>query len=319
MSKGSTRPRSIGICSKLGPHELLFHTSVHDRQLVLERGLDLHAADAEAAVADDDDHLLARARELGADAPCRCRGRPAPAVRRRRSGPGSAPPSHCESQPESVKLSTTIVASGSITSSESRATRRGMDRHRAVHLRLLRAQRAVELVRTRSPPRRARRRRGGACRRRRARRRARRAAGARASDRRRSGRRRARASRSRDGVASTWTYGRVGVPRRRLAEVLAAPEPEADREDHVGAARERLLPRAAHGERVVLRHGALRGAAGVDRNLQAASASARSSAAASDQKTPSPATISGRSARASASSARSIAAGSPALRSASGG
>ena len=28
MSKGSMRPLSIGICSKLGPHELLFHSTV---------------------------------------------------------------------------------------------------------------------------------------------------------------------------------------------------------------------------------------------------------------------------------------------------
>ena len=81
MSKGSTRPRSIGICSKLGPHELLFQTSVHDRQPVLERGLDLHAADAESAVADDDDHLLAGTRELRAD-----RHADAVADRRERAG-----------------------------------------------------------------------------------------------------------------------------------------------------------------------------------------------------------------------------------------
>src|SRR5207237_1280972 len=39
----------------------------HQGQAVLERGLELHAADPEAAVADHHDHLLAGARQLGAD------------------------------------------------------------------------------------------------------------------------------------------------------------------------------------------------------------------------------------------------------------
>ncbi len=42
------------------------------------------------------------------------------------------------------------------------------------------------------------------------------------------------------------------VPRRRLAEVLAAPEAEADGQHHVGASGERLLPRPAHGQRMIL-------------------------------------------------------------------
>src|SRR5438094_298150 len=51
--------------------------------------------------------------------------------------------------------------------------------------------------------------------------------------------------------------GCLRVPGGRLAEVLPAPELEADGEDHVGAPGERLLPRPAHGERVVLGERAL--------------------------------------------------------------
>src|SRR5262249_5441488 len=61
---------------------------------------------------------------------------------------------------------------------------------------------------------------------------------------------------------------RVAAPRRRLAEVLAAPEREADGEHDVGAARERLLPRAPDGERIVFGYRALAGAAGVHRDLE---------------------------------------------------
>jgi hypothetical protein len=46
---------------KLRPHELLFHPSVQTGKPVFQCCLDFHAADAEAAVADDHDHLLARA------------------------------------------------------------------------------------------------------------------------------------------------------------------------------------------------------------------------------------------------------------------
>jgi hypothetical protein len=63
--------------------------------------------------------------------------------------------------------------------------------------------------------------------------------------------------------------------------------------------------------------GALRRAAGIGGNLQQL-ASSRSSAAASDQKTPSPAAISGRSAPSNASSACSIAAGSACARNVAG-
>jgi hypothetical protein len=111
---------------------------------------------------------------------------------------------------------------------------------------------------------------------------------------------------------------RVGVPGGRLAEVLAAPEAEADREDHVGAARERLLPRAADGERIVLGHRALAGAPRVDRDrhpacerLQLGGGVGPEDAVAGDDER-------ARCAR-ERSSARSIDAGSPALRSASGG
>src|SRR5262249_12404301 len=57
------------------------------------------------------------------------------------------------------------------------------------------------------------------------------------------------------------------TPSRGLAELLAAPEPKADRQYRVGAPRERLLPRTSDCERVVLRHGALPGAPGVHRYL----------------------------------------------------
>ena len=82
-----------------------------------------------------------------------------------------------------------------------------------------------------------------------------------------------------------------------LAEVLAAPEPKADREHDVGAAGERLLPRRrarrADGPPAWRPAPARRA---VDRESACSSASSRSSAAASDQNTPSPAAISGRSA-----------------------
>src|SRR5208282_782252 len=60
-------------------------------------------------------------------------------------------------------------------------------------------------------------------------------------------------------------FGLIG-PGRRLAEMLAAPEAETDREHHVGAAGERLLERAANREWMLLRDCALARAAGVDRN-----------------------------------------------------
>src|SRR5207237_2587147 len=62
--------------------------------------------------------------------------------------------------------------------------------------------------------------------------------------------------------------GRLRVPRRWLAEVLPAPELEADGQDHVGSPGERLLPRPAHGERVVLGERTLTRAAGVDGNRE---------------------------------------------------
>ncbi len=64
---------------------------------------------------------------------------------------------------------------------------------------------------------------------------------------------------------------------------------KADGEHHVGAAGERLLPGAAHGQRVILRHAPCAGAARSRPGCCVSSASSRSSAAASDQKTPSPA------------------------------
>src|SRR5208337_3219181 len=60
--------------------------------------------------------------------------------------------------------------------------------------------------------------------------------------------------------------GLVG-PGRRLAEMLAAPETEADCEHHVGAAGERLLERTANRQRMLFRDRALTGAARVDRDV----------------------------------------------------
>ena len=57
------------------------------------------------------------------------------------------------------------------------------------------------------------------------------------------------------------------VPRGRRAKLLAAPEPKADRQYRVGAPSERLLPRPPDSERAVLGHGALSGAPGVDRDV----------------------------------------------------
>ena len=58
------------------------------------------------------------------------------------------------------------------------------------------------------------------------------------------------------------------VPRRRRSEVLAAPELETDREHDVRAAGEGLLPRAAYRQRVILGNGALARAPRVDRDLE---------------------------------------------------
>ena len=55
------------------------------------------------------------------------------------------------------------------------------------------------------------------------------------------------------------------VPCRRLAESLATPEAKADREHRVGSAGERLLPRTADGEGMILREGALAAPPGIDR------------------------------------------------------
>ena len=264
MSNGSMRPLSIGICSKLGPHELLFQSSVHIGRRSVERRLEVQAADAEAAVADHEHDLLARPRELRAD-------RHADAVADRRERPRvddlarEARANHCVSHPDSVKLSMMIVASRSSTSSRSRTRRSGWigrascvsrspARGALVELRCARrgylgeprAVRAPGAVESRSSPA------------------SWRAGEARASDRRRRGPRAGTCSPMRVGVGVDLDVGRVGAPCRRLAEVLAAPEAEADRQDHVGATGERLLPCAADGERMVLGHGALAGAARVD-------------------------------------------------------
>ena len=57
------------------------------------------------------------------------------------------------------------------------------------------------------------------------------------------------------------------TPSGCLAELLAAPEPKADRQYRVGAPGERLLPWTSDCKRVVLRHGALPGAPGIHRYL----------------------------------------------------
>ena len=61
MLNGSVRSFSNGIDSKLGPHELLFHSTAHDRQLVARGGLHVPAADTQAAVADHQHDLGCRA------------------------------------------------------------------------------------------------------------------------------------------------------------------------------------------------------------------------------------------------------------------
>src|SRR4029077_7466396 len=63
---------------------------------------------------------------------------------------------------------------------------------------------------------------------------------------------------------------RVRAPGGRAAEVLAAPEAEADGEPDVGASGEGLLPGAANGERVVLRERALGGAPRIDGKAEGA-------------------------------------------------
>ena len=110
--------------------------------------------------------------------------------------------------------------------------------------------------------------------------------------------------------------GLVG-PGRRLAEMLAAPEAEADRQHHVGAAGERLLEGAANRQRMLLGDRALPGAARVDRD-EVSSTNSRISAPACDQNRPSPPAISGRSRRHAASRPRDrYATGSPAERTSS--
>ena len=57
------------------------------------------------------------------------------------------------------------------------------------------------------------------------------------------------------------------TPSGRLTELLAAPEPETDRQYRVGASGERLLPWTSDCKWVVLRHGALPAAPGIHRYL----------------------------------------------------
>src|SRR5208282_3762473 len=57
------------------------------------------------------------------------------------------------------------------------------------------------------------------------------------------------------------------TPSGCLAELLAAPEPKADRQYSVGAPGERFLPWTSDCQRVVLRHGALPAAPGINRYL----------------------------------------------------
>src|SRR4029077_7185666 len=57
------------------------------------------------------------------------------------------------------------------------------------------------------------------------------------------------------------------TPSRCLAELLAAPEPKADRQYRVGASGKRLLPWTSDCKWVVFRHGALPGAPAVHRYL----------------------------------------------------
>src|SRR2546428_5730884 len=142
MSKGSTRPRSIGISSKPGPHELLFQRRVTGGSLCLS--LELHAADAEAAVADDDDHLLARARELDADAHADAvtDGRERPRVHDLPGEARAEPLREPAREREAVDHERRIA----VHQLEQIARHaRGMDRHVLVHFGLLRAERLVEL------------------------------------------------------------------------------------------------------------------------------------------------------------------------------
>src|SRR5437016_1400330 len=235
----------------------------HDRQPVLERGLELHAADAEAAVADDHDHLLARARELDPDphADAVTDGRERPRVH---DLPGEARPEPLR-EPAREREAVDHERRIPVHQLEQIARQaRGMDRYAVVHLRFLRAQCLLELraharhlgqpgaALARNPAR------GGEV-------------GElpehelRIADDRHLGRHVPADAR---GCRVDLDVGRLRVPRRWLAEVFPAPELEADGEDHVGSPGERLLPRPAHGERVVLGERTLTRAAGVHGNRE---------------------------------------------------
>ena len=231
---------------------------------MLERRLELHRADAEAAVSDDDDHLLSRTCELRPDphADAMPDGRQGSRVDDLAGEARTEALREPSRQREAVDHESGIVVHGG---DEVVHEARGMDRHGVVHRARLLGESPIERgadVRGRASPGRIRRAveaaRPGAVQQ----------LGENelrvAGD--RDLRRHVPADALRCGVHLD-VRGRA-VPRGWSAEVLATPELETERQHDVGAARERLLPRAAHGQGMVLRDGALGGTSRVHRDLE---------------------------------------------------
>ena len=233
---------------------------------MLEGGLELHAPDAEAPVADHHDDLLAGACELRAD-----RHRGTVTDRGERSGIHDLPrEAGADPLREPAREREAVDDEGGIVVhhvEQLRRQPRGMDRHGIVHLGFLSPERLFEGVadlRDLAQPR------PGM------------APLAVQSERRgpldelcedelrvpHDGDLRLDVPADARGDRIDLDVRRIGVPRGRTAEMLAAPELEADGEDDVGAPREGLLPGTPHRERVIFRQRALARAARVHRNLQ---------------------------------------------------